>query len=130
MFGLAWLSPTIMAIIGVVLVSGTLSGVVTHKFDAAAYMRLESDKAKLETEYSNYRAHIDRDTAIANAKAIKEREDSKAKLDALQDQLDENKRKDDAKSAALQKLLASAKPGDIRALGPSASEYYRRLQGP
>jgi Skp family chaperone for outer membrane proteins len=124
-----WLNPWLIGTISLCLLSAALSGWAVHKLGQVPYSRLEADRAKLDADYSAYRAAVAENSAKASADAFAEQKRLQAAVAALESNLAETKRKDDAKSAALQKLLAGAKPGDMRPVGPVAGAYYDRLRG-
>lgn len=118
-----WLSPTLIGAIGIAVVSGGSGAYVAHRWDAGtiAESRLETEKAR--SDYRAYAASTAANAAKATTDAENERKLLQSHSDDLQRQLIATEAARDAKSAQLRQILASAKPGDIRALGPSVLEY-------
>lgn len=128
MFGIPWLSPLMLGAAGIAIAASLAGGFVVHKWDAASYAKLELSKATLRSEYSDYKARVAEDTDKATAAAAAKQMALQASNDALQAQLAATQRTANAQSEELKKILASAKPGDIRPLGPSALAYFERLR--
>lgn len=96
--------------------------------DAPALSRSQAETQKVTAEYAGYRATVATAAAQATAHSMSEQKRLQAQNDALQEQLAESQRKENAKSEALKAILAGAKAADMRPVGPSASAYYERLR--
>jgi hypothetical protein len=127
MFGIPFLSPTLLGAIGIALVASLAGGWAAHKWDGIALSKSQAQTAQIDGAYSQYKAQVAADTAKADALALSQRTALETANNALQAQLADSQRIADAKTKSLQALLASAKPGDTRAIGPIAASYYARL---
>jgi len=105
-----------------------LGAFITHKLDQIPYSRLEASKATIQSAYDGYRRGVAENTARANAKALADQQRLQDQIDAMQGMLAAAQEAERLKSAELRRILANAKPGDIRALGPSAMAYFDRLR--
>ncbi len=129
MFGLSWLSPTLLGALGIAIIAAAVGGWATHKYDGIALSHAQTQTSQARAALSDYRASVAADAAKANAAALAQKTASDATIQALQAQLRTQQEAADAKSKSLLALLNAAKPGDIRPLGPVALSYYQRLRG-
>jgi uncharacterized protein YlxW (UPF0749 family) len=118
-----WLSPTLIGAIGIAVVAGGSGAYIDHKFMAGAVATAKLETAQTEATYKAYAASTVANAAKATSDAEAERKRLQSHSDDLQRQLIETEKANDDKSAKLRQILASAKPGDIRALGPNVLEY-------
>lgn len=123
-----WANPMVLAVVGTGLVAGAGGAYIAHRWDAGtiAESRLETEKAR--ADYRAYAASTAANAAKATAHALDQQIRLQEANDALQSQLQESQRLADARSKALNAILASAKPGETRALGPSVLNYLERLR--
>ncbi len=119
MLGLSWLSPTILGAIGIAILATAAGWFLAHRLDSIPYNALLASKASLQAEYSDYKQAVAAAADKATADALAKQSQLQAKNDALQAQLAQTQRTANAQSQKLKDLLASARPGDSRALGPS-----------
>lgn len=125
-----WLNPSVLALVGTGLIASAGGAYVAHRWDAGTIAESRLETAKARADYRAYEALTASNAATATELALSQQTALQGTIDGLQAKLQESQRIADAKSKALQALLASAKPGDLRALGPVASEYVSRLLGP
>lgn len=123
-----WANPTIIGAIGIAVVAGGVTGFVTHKLDQVPYSRLEASKASLLAEYTAYKGQMAANSAKANADSLKEANRLHGLLNVSQTELLKSQKEANAKSKALSKILASAKPGDAVPIGALARSYYSSLR--
>ncbi len=123
-----WLSPTFLGAVGIALVAGTGGAYIDHKFEVAAVTNAKLETAGVQSAYDAYKGTVAANAAKATADALAQQTALQASNNALQAQLQDQQRISDAKSQSLRALLASAKPGDVRPIGPTASSYYDRLR--
>ena len=128
MFGTPFLTPTILGAIGIALIASLTGAFVAHKFDGIALSKAQAETAAVNASYEGYKARVAADAAKANSDALDQKTALEARANDLQNQLIETQKAADARSRSLQALLAAAKPGEIRALGPVASRYYLGLR--
>ncbi len=129
MFGLSSLYTTLIG--GAMLAAASFGGGywTATKFDSIPYNKLVASNASLQVEYSDYKRDVAVKSAKASSDALAEQNLLRGQNNALQAQLQDDQRKADEKSKHLLALLAAAKPGDIRPLGPVAYAYYSGLRG-
>lgn len=102
---------------------------VAHRLDGTVLATSQAQTADAKASLSAYEASVATKSANASAAALAQQTTLQARLNALQSQLAQTQKDANAKSAHLQALLAAAQPGQVRALGPVAGEYYRQLRG-
>lgn len=117
-----------IAIAGGVLASAVTGAYIAHRWDAGAISEAHLETAQVQADYRAYEASTAANAAKATTDAENERERLQSHSDDLQRQLIATEDARDAKSAQLRQILASAKPGDIRALGPSVLEYINGVR--
>lgn len=128
MFGFPFLTPTILAALGITIVASLTGAWGMHKFDGIALARSKVETAAVTASYEAYKGRVLADAAKANLDAMNQKTALEARANDLQNQLIETQKAADAKSRSLMALLAAAKPGDIRPLGPIAASYYGSLR--
>lgn len=124
----AWASPTLIGAIGIAVVAGGSGAWVDHKFMAGNVAKAQLETAEARADYKAYAASTAANAAKATAHSLEQQIRLQEANDALQAQLQESQRLADARSKALSAILASAKPGDTRALGPSVLAYVDSLR--
>ena len=129
MFGLAWLSPTLLGALGIALIASLSGGYIAHRLDAGPLATAKAETATLQAKYSAYEASVAANAAKANADALAQQTALQSRANDLQNQLIQTQKAADARSKTLQALLAAAKPGDVREIGPVAGAYYSQLRG-
>ena len=129
MFGLPFLTPQILGALGIALIASLAGGFAAHKIDGIALSKAQAQTAQIDAAYSKFKASVADSVAMADAKAMKDKQAQDARINALQDQLLTQQKAADARSKSLQALLAAAKPGDVRSLGPVALRYLDQLRG-
>lgn len=122
------IAPMLIGGLAIAAVSATGASVLTHKLDGISLAHSQTETANAKAALSAYGASVAASTAKANADAIAEQGRLQSRLNDLQNQLAQTQKAENAKSARLQALLASGKPGDERPIGPLAGEYYRQLR--
>lgn len=120
----------LIAIAGGVIASGLIGAFIDHKFMTGAVASAHLETANVTADYKAYEASTAANAARATSLALDQQTALQGHVNALQAQLQETQRLADVKSKTLQALLASAKPGDSRPIGPVAGSYYERLRGP
>lgn len=123
-----WLNPSIIAAVGIGLASSAATGLAVHHWDAGALANSRTETAEAITQYEAYKGLVASRAATATAVALEQKQSLEAQVDRLQADLLKQQGLTDAKSKALRDLLNSAKPGDLRAIGPVSSAYYDRLR--
>lgn len=125
-----WLSPTLIGAVAITIAAGCGGAWIDHKFMMGDVNAAKLETARVQSSYDGYKATVAASAAKATADSLQQTNSLNALIDALQGKLAEQQRVANAKSEELRKLLASAKPGDTRPIGPVASSYYERLRGP
>lgn len=113
--------------IGAICTAGGV--IVEHKIDSVPLAQSQTETANAKAALSAYEAAVAAKIAAADAAALAEKERQQTALNDLQAKLAQTTREANVRSARLQALLDSAKPGEIRAIGPAASRYYDGLRG-
>lgn len=133
LFGLtlpAFGTPMIIGAVALTLAAGSAGAWIDHRLMAANVAEAKLETASVQASYEAYKSVVSANAAKATAIALQQTNSLNQLINSLQGQLAEQQRVANAKSEELRKLLASAKPGDVRPIGPVAAEYYRRLSGP
>lgn len=125
-----WLSPTFLGAVAIAIVAGGAGAYIDHKIMMGVVNSVRLETTAVQSRYDGYKAEVAAAAARETARTQAESLALQRRADELQAQLLESQRITDEKSKALRALLASAKPGDMRALGPVAGAYYDRLRGP
>lgn len=125
----ASLVPILIGAAAIAAISATTSAVVTHKLDGISLAHSQTETAKAKAALASYGASVATKAAQADARSLAEQGRLQGRLNDLQNQLAQTQKEANARSARLQALLASGKPGDERPIGPLAGEYYHQLRG-
>ena len=129
MFGLSWLSPTLIGALAIALLASLGGAWVTHKWDGIALAHSQAETAQAKASEAIYRASVAASIAKADADAIIQQKAASEQINALQAQLQDEQRNADVRTKSLQTLLASAsKPGDTMPLGHIALAYFNCLR--
>jgi hypothetical protein len=120
--------PTLIGGAVLLAVGATGGAYVTHKLDGTALAKSQTQTAQAKADLAAYGARVAAASAKASADAQARQDALQASLNTLQAQLAKTQKEADAKSAKLSALLANAKPGDIRPIGPAAASYYDSLR--
>ncbi len=128
MFGLSWLSPTILGAVGIALIASLAGGWTAHKLDQIPLSRSQAETAAAKADLASYKGAVAASVAKADAKALEDKQAQDATANALQAKLIQTQKVADDKSAQLRAILNKAAPGDIRPLGPNALNYLAELR--
>lgn len=110
------------------LLAGAVCGYSIHTIDGVALAKSQSETAKVNSDYSLYKASVAASAAKADADALAQKQAQDTTANALQDKLIEAQKEANAKSDALKAILDRAAPQDQRQLGPSSLAYLDSLR--
>lgn len=123
-----WLNPTILGAAAIGIAGMASGGYIVHRWDAGTIANARLETAKVNSDYTAYKALVVENAARATASAEAERKRLQAHSDDLQRQLLETQKVADEKSDKLRKILSTASPGDVRPIGPAVGRYLDGLR--
>lgn len=128
MFGIPWISPTLLGAAGIAILASLSGAYIAHQLDAGPLAQAKAETSSIQSLYDGYKQSVATKAAEADAKAISEKSRLDGRVNALQAELAQTQKDADARSKALLAALAKAKPGDLRPIGPIAGQYYSQLR--
>lgn len=123
MFGIPFLTPTLLGAIGIAIVASLAGGFLAHELDQIPLNQARTETVNISAAYAAYKGAIAAKAAADNAIAIQQIKAASDRQNALQAELLQTKKDADARSKALLAQLNAAKPTDTHVLGVAVLAY-------
>lgn len=128
MFGIPFLTPSILGAIGIALIASLAGGWASHKWDGIALSKSQAQTAQIDAAYKSYVASTAAAAAKADSDALSQKQAQDAAQTALEAKLAQAQQIAASNSQKLKDILNHAAPQDVRALGPVSLQYFAGLR--